>query len=298
MKSMSILRIFLAVMLAVASVSFCEAKGKAKHVVLVGLDGWGGYSMPKADMPNVKALMANGAYTMKKRTVLPSSSAPNWAAMFMGAPTEVHGYTTWGSKTPEIPSPVVNEHGIFPTIFSVAREAYPKAEIGVLYEWDGIKYLIDTLALSYHAQGVNTPENPDNLCRMAEEYIVDKKPMLMAVCFDEPDHTGHTAGHDTPEYYAMLTRLDEYVGRIVRAIERAGMRDETVIIVTADHGGINKGHGKISLQEMETPFVVTGPGIKAKGEINDLMLQQDVAATIAAILGVKTPQQWNGKSIL
>ena len=37
----------------------CNAKGKdkAKHVVLIGLDGWGAYSLPKADMPNVKKLM-------------------------------------------------------------------------------------------------------------------------------------------------------------------------------------------------------------------------------------------------
>ena len=34
----------------------CNAKGKdkAKHVVLIGLDGWGAYSLPKADLPNVK----------------------------------------------------------------------------------------------------------------------------------------------------------------------------------------------------------------------------------------------------
>ena len=48
----------------------CIAKGKdkAKHVVLIGLDGWGAYSLPKADMPNVKSLMENGAYTLKKRS--------------------------------------------------------------------------------------------------------------------------------------------------------------------------------------------------------------------------------------
>lgn len=55
----------------------CNAKGKdkAKHVVLIGLDGWGAYSLPKADMPNVKKLMEDGAYTLKKRSALPSSSA-------------------------------------------------------------------------------------------------------------------------------------------------------------------------------------------------------------------------------
>ena len=77
-----------------------------KHVVVIGLDGWGAYSMPKANMLNVKKLMEKGSYTLEARSVLPSSSAPNWASMFMGAGPELHGYTTWGSRTPEIPSRV------------------------------------------------------------------------------------------------------------------------------------------------------------------------------------------------
>ena len=91
---------------------FCNAKGKdkAKHVVFIGLDGWGAYSLPKADMPNVKKLMEDGSYTLKKRSALPSSSAINWASMFMGAGPELHGYTEWGSKTPELPSRVLNKN--------------------------------------------------------------------------------------------------------------------------------------------------------------------------------------------
>ena len=79
----------------------CSAKSKAKHVVLIGLDGWGAYSVPKADIPHIKQLMAEGSYTLEKRSVLPSSSAVNWASMFMGAGPELHGYTEWASKTPE-----------------------------------------------------------------------------------------------------------------------------------------------------------------------------------------------------
>ena len=67
----------------------------------------------------------------------------------MGAGPELHGYTEWGSQTPELPSRVVNKHGIFPTVFSLLRESDPKAEIGCICEWAGIRYVVDTLALSY-----------------------------------------------------------------------------------------------------------------------------------------------------
>lgn len=218
----------------------CNAKGKAKHVVFIGLDGWGSYSVPKADIPHIKQLMADGSYTLEKRTVLPSSSAVNWASMFMGAGPELHGYTQWGSKTPELPSRVLNQHGIFPTIFQLLRDARPEAEIGCLYEWDGIKYLVDTLALSHYAQAPDYNKHPEALCGMAEKYIKEKQPTLLAICFDNPDHVGHQAGHNTPEYYAKLKELDGYVSRIIQAVTEAGMLKETIFIVTADHGGIEK----------------------------------------------------------
>lgn len=157
----------------------CNAKGKAKHVVFIGLDGWGSYSVPKADIPHIKQLMADGSYTLEKRTVLPSSSAVNWASMFMGAGPELHGYTQWGSKTPELPSRVLNQHGIFPTIFQLLRDARPEAEIGCLYEWDGIKYLVDTLALSHYAQAPDYNKHPEALCGMAEKYISERQNQLV-----------------------------------------------------------------------------------------------------------------------
>ena len=132
--------LFLLLTITLLTATSVQAKNRAKHVVLIGLDGWGAYSVESADIPHIKKLMEEGCYTLKKRSVLPSSSAVNWASMFMGAGPELHGYTTWGSKVPELPSRVVNEHGIFPTIFSLLREAQPESEIGCLYEWNGIKY--------------------------------------------------------------------------------------------------------------------------------------------------------------
>ncbi len=272
-----------------------QAAEKAKHVVLIGLDGWGAYSVSKAEIPNIRKMMNEGCYTLKKRSALPSSSAINWASMFMGAGPELHGYTQWGSKVPELPSREVTENGIFPTIFYLLHKARPEAEIGCLYEWGGIKYLVDTLALDYHAQAPDYNKHPEALCGMAEKYIKEKTPVLLAVCFDNPDHVGHAAGHDTPEYYAKLNELDTYVARIVQAVKDAGMFDNTIFIITADHGGINKGHGGKTMQEMETPFIICGKNVKKGGEFSESMMQYDVASTIAYIFGLKQPQVWIGR---
>ena len=271
---------------------------KNKHVILIGLDGWGAYSVPKAhDIPNIKWMMEHGAYTLKKRSVLPSSSAINWASMFNGACTEQHGYTQWGSRTPEIPSAAVNSHGIFPTIFSILREQHPEAETACMMEWDGIKYLVDSLAISHVVVASDYGQYPDRLCQLAEEYIKAKKPTLAAICFDQIDHAGHKEGHDTPAYYESIAQIDRYVGRIVQATKDAGIYDNTVFIITADHGGKEYTHGGISLLEMETPFIICGKGIKEGYEITDAMMQFDVAATIAEVLRLKRPQAWRGQPI-
>ena len=263
-------------------------KWRAKHTVLIALDGWGAYSVSKGNIPHIKNLMEQGSYTLHKRCVFPSASAINWASMFMGVGTELHGYTKWGSKTPEIPSRVVNEHNISPTIFSIMREQYPDAEIGVLHEWEGIKYLVDTLALSHRGQAPSYDDYPEALCEMAETYIKDKKPALVAVCFDQLDHVGHKSGHDTQEYYNCLHTLDGYIGRIIQAIKDAGIWDDTIIMLTADHGGI-------TLEEVEIPFIIAGKNIKQSGEFQESMMQFDTAATIAYVFRLEQPQVWTGR---
>ena len=274
-------------------------KKRVGHVLVIGIDGWGGYSLPKAhDIPNITWLMQHGCYTAKKRSVLPSSSAVNWASMFNGSCPEMHGYTEWGSRTPEIPSVECNSHGIFPTIFSLLREARPNAVTGCLCEWDGIKFVVDTLAIDYYDIATNYEQDSTRLCEMAERFIIDRKPTLLAVCWDQLDHVGHQIGHDTPEYYDKLAQLDVYIGRLLEALKTAGIADDTIVIVTSDHGGKDKGHGGKTLLEMEHPFIIYGPGIRSGVEIIQPMMQYDTAATIAFILGLTTPHTWIGRPVL
>ncbi len=294
----NILFILLGIFFAMNTYNISAASPRAKHVILIGLDGWGAYSVSKAEMPNVKKLMDDGSYTLKKRSVLPSSSAVNWASMFMGAGPELHGYTEWYSKTPELPSREVNKNGIFPTVFSLLHESDPKAEIGCIYEWETIRCLVDTFALNYDKHVSEAESNPAAAAQYAADYIKKAHPNLLAVIIDNPDHVGHATGHDTPEYYAVLKELDKYVGQIVNAVKEAGMLDETIFIVTSDHGGINKGHGGKTMEEMETAFIISGKNIKKGHEITESMMQFDVASTIAHIFKLEQPQVWIGQPVL
>lgn len=284
-------------LLSLAVVSGCS-RGKDVHLIWIGLDSWGSYSVAKADMPTVKKMMADGAYTLKKRSVLPSSSAVNWASMFMGACPELNGYTEWDSKIPEIPSAMLTKDGIFPTIFEVYRESNPKAEMGCICEWDGIKYVIDSLAFNKVYVNTDTIGINAKTCQATVNYIKSSKPDICLTVFDEPDHTGHHKGHGTVAYYKKIHELDKYIARIVQATKDAGIYDDCIFIITADHGGIHHGHGGKTMAELETPFIVYGKGIKKVGNTKSIMMEYDIAPTVADLLGVKMPEICNGKSII
>ncbi|WP_183576087.1 alkaline phosphatase [Mucilaginibacter sp. X5P1] len=267
---------------------------KVKHIVLIGCDGFGAYAVPDAKMPNLKKLMETGSWSLKARCVLPSSSAVNWATMLMGSGPTEHGYTEWNSKVPEIPSAVITKYGLYPSIFSVIRDQKPNAITAAIYSWPGIGPLIEQKAITIVVPG---NDNDDFCVDTTVSIIKREKPLFTFIHLDQPDGVGHAIGHRTPAYYDTLQNVDTRIGKIVQAVKDAGIADETIIIVTADHGGINKGHGGKSLDEVQIPWVINGPGIKKDHEINDFIITYDTAATIAWIFGLKMPQSWRGKAV-
>lgn len=264
-----------------------------KHVILIGSDGFGAYAFEKAKVPNLRAMMQSGSWSLQARTVLPSSSAANWASMVMGAGPELHGYTTWGSKKPDMPARVLDEYGMFPSVYAQLRKEKPDSEIGVIYEWDGIGYL-------FPKDAVNHNQNADGdiaIANAASKYIKEKKPNFLFVHLHDVDSVGHNVGHGTPEYYAAIERTDTHIGTILKSIKDAGIEKNTVVLFTADHGGVNKGHGLISMNEMQIPWIIRGPGIHQNREISESIMTFDTAATIAELLKLNRPQVWIGRPV-
>ncbi|MEG0725462.1 MAG: alkaline phosphatase [Mucinivorans sp.] len=271
---------------------FAQVKG-VQNVVLIGADGFGAFMLrDHADkLPNLSALMARGSSTLEMRSVLPSSSAVNWASILMGAGPELHGYTEWGSKTPDLPSRVTTSRGTFPCVMNLTRAKYPKCEIGAFYGWDGIGYLFDTVAVNV---GYLSPDD-DQTSAKACEYLSAKHPKLAFFYLAEPDHTGHTKGWGSTEYIDMCQKIDRHVGQIIDGIRQAGMEKNTIVIFIADHGGKGTGHGGKTMKEMQVPYIVAGPGVRGGYTIPESMMVYDNAALIAHILNLDVPQVWIGR---
>ncbi|MDI9401447.1 MAG: alkaline phosphatase [Limisphaerales bacterium] len=269
----------------------CSSEWRPEHVIFIGFDGLCAKSLRDgADMPTLRHLMAEGSHTLESRTILPSSSACNWASIFMGSGIELHGYTTWGSKEPDLEPRVVNENGRYPDVFWEYRKKNPDAEIGYIYEWDGMGYLTDPAASDFRL-------NTKDCTTAAVEYIKEKKPNLCGVIYDQPDGVGHSLGWRSPEYMAKILELDGCLKQILDALEEAGILEESVVIVTSDHGGIDKGHGGMKMEEMQRPLVFYGKSVKKGYTIEESTVVYDLAATMAWLLDVERPQVWTGRPI-
>ncbi|MFD2100483.1 alkaline phosphatase family protein [Flagellimonas iocasae] len=266
-----------------------------EHVVIIGVDGMSPNGIQKANTPMLDSMVQNGAATMHARSVLPSSSSPNWASMIMGADTEQHGVTSngWEKNAHELPPVVATKNGTFPTIFTLFHDQQPNAHVGAIYDWDGFGRLFEKEDVDFDIDG----DHEDNTTQEAVNYIKAHTPKFTFVHLDHVDHAGHAMGHGSPEYYKSVEKADSLIAEIVNATKEARIFEKTMFIVSADHGGLGFGHGGESLAEMEIPFILYGAGIKKGYQIEETVYQYDNAPTVAYAMGLQTPQSWIGRPV-
>ncbi|MFN8292139.1 MAG: alkaline phosphatase [Chitinophagales bacterium] len=268
----------------------------AQKVIVLGFDGMSGMGAQRTHTPHMDSLKAHGAYTYKARAVVPTMSAPNWAAMISGmspARTTVlsNGWTR--AKIANRRFCGQPKGALFPTIFKVLRTQKPTATIACVHQWKGFAPLANTEAMDT----IIHTKDEFATCAQACELIKNMKPDFLFVHFDHVDHTGHTIGHFTEAYYRSIEVADSLVGVVLQAVKEASLDKETYILITADHGGIFKGHGGLTKAEFQIPWILSGPKTKKNYEIKKKVKQYDTAATLAHIFNLQIPACWKGKSV-
>lgn len=283
------------VLAAAAALLSPGATAQVNHMVVIGVDGLSPDGVLRGEAPNLQRLRETGAWTLRARGVMPTSSSPNWASMIMGAGPEQHGVTSndWQPDKFDIAPTVKGPGGIFPTIFSVLREQKPKAVTGVFHDWGGYGRLFERNLVDV----IEDTAGPTNTTRRAVEFIKARRPTFTFIHLDHVDGAGHKFGHGTPEYYASVAVADMLIGEVMGAIQEAGIKDQTLLLITSDHGGKDKGHGGATMVEIEIPWIIAGPGVRAGHEIKSPVDTYDTAATIAFAFGLKPPEAWIARPV-
>ena len=103
-------------------------------------------------------------------------------------------------------------------------------------------------------------------------------------------------------YCACITEVDIGIGRVVEALKRRNLLDDTVILYTSDHGEFAGDHGlwgKADFLEpaVHVPFIASGCGIAA-GHTSDALAELvDVGRTVADLMGAKPHHIDQGRSL-
>jgi len=152
-----------------------------------------------------------------------------------------------------------------------------------------------------------------------ERYDPEKMPLPPNFLARHPFDHGNFKGRDemllpwprTPKdvredlavYYAVISHMDEQIGRILEALEQTGQKDETIVIFTSDQGLAMGSHGLRGKQNMYehtvgTPLVWRGPGIPKGQRTNAQCYLRDLYPTICELVGIDIPPTVQGHSLV
>lgn len=261
-------------LLLIFLINFYSIGQSARHVILITIDGFRPdfYLDPSWGAVNLRQLMAEGVYAKGVNSVFPSVTYPSHTTIITGAKPATHGIYfnnpfeprgatgrwNWEFKTIKSPTlwEVVRKNGLtsasvfwpvsvgapvdynIPVIRPVednvgrfeiiSRNAKPK---GLLEELE--KYATGELE-------ANAIQQDDNVARMASYLIEKYKPNLVTIHLVDVDHAEHVEGRNGKAVRKAVAVADRAVGVIIEAVDKAGIKENTDIIITGDHGFVNK----------------------------------------------------------
>ena len=95
-----------------------------------------------------------------------------------------------------------------------------------------------------------------------------------------------------------VERVDEALGLLLKNLEDLQILNDSVMIVTADHGGHGRIHGTDDPRDMTIPWILWTPTIEIGRELTQPIRIYDTAATALAALGLAIPSDWPGIPVL
>lgn len=255
-------------------------------------------------MPTLKNLVAEGAATWEAQTIFPSITLPSHTSMLTGLSPAKH-HVLWNNYEP------ARGKVQAPTLFTIAKQSDPKLSTAMFVGKAKFRHLwqkgsLDTFdfkgiqedAPSQGTLEIEKSVNPaQSVARSAALYIKKQKPNLCFIHFADPDSAGHKSGWGSPEQKEALKVCDQALSQIVTAIQQAGLADESVLLISADHGGHDKTHGQNIPEDMTIPWIAWGKGVRPGFTITQPVTTYDTAATALWLLGVPMPPNLDGKPV-
>ncbi|MGE7863240.1 Ig-like domain-containing protein [Bacillus mobilis] len=259
-----------------------------KHVFIIGLDG-AGVAVKNANAPHIQNFISNGASTYTAQALSPTMSGQNWAGILHGSVADKTKITNAIAESTLFP-----ENSTVPSFMKMLKQERPNATLASFVGWNPINFGIIEQSAGAYLQSTHDNE----LTPKIVDYIhtKGKETDVTFIQLDDIDEAGHTYGHGSPEYVKQIERTDRNVNSILEAIRDADLIDDSLIIMTTDHGGKGFGHGGNSPEEKNIFWAINGPGINAPSTITAPMTNMDTAAVVAKALRLNQPATWDART--
>ena len=273
------------------------APPRVKHVFIISFDQGNPSLIEQTDMPTFHQMEANGARATEAYTIVPPLTLPSHTSMLTGVGIQKH-QVTWNDYRPT--------NGIVkvPTIFGLAKER--KLKTAMFVGKEKFKHLelpgtIDELVW---------PQPDDDAKSVAKAFAAEfrkTKPNLCFIHFRDPDTVGHKTGAYSSEKIQALKDCDDALKTIKEAVAAAGVLDQSVFILTADHGSHDSkdkngktigSHSDARPEDVLIPWVAWGKGVKRGYTITTPVVQYDTAATALWLLRVPLPEHFWGRPVV
>lgn len=266
-----------------------------ERVLIIGIDGLRPDRLLFATAPVIRGLMKQGAYTMWMQTTVSANTLPSFTSMLTAVAPAKHGIT-W-NKVLKLQAP---EWPARPTLFEMAHQGGYKTAMVVgkskFRHWEKP----GTIDFVYAPAEVEVTDQ--QVVGEAVRVITEMKPEVLFVHLPGVDAVGHAKGWGSPEQLAAIEEADACVGRLLAALDAAGTRASTLIMLSSDHGGAGLAHYPDDSRSRNIPWIVAGPGVKHGYDLTqsrELMLRtEDTGATACYVLGLPIMPYFDGTPVI
>jgi len=266
-----------------------------KRAVIISIDGLRPDLLLRARTPHLRGLMEQGSYTMWARTTEMSITLPSHTSMVTGVTPDYHRII-WNYY-------IKNVYPDVPTIFELAqRMGYTTALCSGKTKFHELCSPGSVNWTDVFWENATRKVGPDlDTAEAACSILRRYQPNVLFMHLGQVDETGHGIGWATPQQIAAIERADAAVGQLMDALREMQLFDQTLIIISADHGGQGKTHGPNDPRSRHIPWIAVGPGIKKDYDLTrhaDLVVNtEDTFATACHLLRIRVPGKVDGKFV-